>query len=52
MALDPTQQFAEHRSKCEGDEWYRDGGDAGPDDEGVPLPTPELTRECDWVGAG
>ena len=52
MTLDAEKQFAEQRSECEGDEWDCDGGDAEPDDESVPLPTPELTRESDGVGAG
>ena len=52
MALDAKKQFAEQRSQCEGDERDCDGGDAGPDNESVPLPPPELTRECDGVSAG
>lgn len=49
MALDAEEQFAKERSKSKGYERDCDGGNAGPDYEGVPLPMPELTRECDGV---
>jgi len=52
MPLDAKEKFAEQRSQCKGDERDCDGGDAGPDNESMPLPPPELTRECDGVGAG
>ena len=52
MALDPEKKFAEQRGKGQGNEWDRNGGDAGPDDEGVPFPMPELTGESDGIGAG
>jgi len=51
MALDAEKEFAEERRKCKGNERDCDGSDAGPDDEGVPLPMPELTCECDGVCA-
>ena len=52
MTLDAEKQFTEQWGECEGDERDRDGADAEPHDEGVPLPTPELTCESDGVGAG
>ena len=51
MALDAEKKFAEQRGKGEGDEWGCDDCDASPDDEGVPLPMPELTCESNGVGA-
>lgn len=52
MTLDAKKEFAEQRCKCEGNDRDGDDSNAGPDDESVPLPAPELTREGDGIGAG
>ena len=52
MTLDAEKQLAEQRSKGGGYERDSDRCDAGPDDEGVPLPSPELTCEGDGIGTG
>lgn len=52
MALDAEKELAEQRGEGQGDERDCDDCEASPDDEGVPLPVPELTCEGDGVGAG
>ena len=52
MTLDAEKQLAEQRSKGGGDKRDSDRCYAGPDDEGVPLPPPELTCEGDGVDTG
>ena len=52
MALDAEKEFAEQRGKGECDEWGCDDGDTSPNDESVPLPMPELTRESQGIVAG
>lgn len=51
VALDAEEQLAKQWSQRERDERDGDGCDAGPDEKGVPLPLPKLTRERNGVGA-
>jgi hypothetical protein len=52
VVLHADEEFAEERGEGERDEGNRDGGDGGPEEEGVPLPVPELAGEVEWALAG
>ena len=52
MGADSAEEEAQDRCECQRDERDGDDGDCGPEEEGVPLPEPELTGECERVFAG
>jgi hypothetical protein len=52
MAFDAVEQAAEEWGEGEGQKGDGDCGEDGPDDEGMPLPAPELAGESDGVFAG
>lgn len=50
--LQAFEDVAQHRGKGQGGQGHRYDCDQSPENEGVPLPHPELAGERDWVGAG
>lgn len=52
VVLDSFQEISQDRGERKGDKGDGDSCQNGPDDGGMPLPAPELTREGDGVGAG
>lgn len=52
VTFDADEEFAEQWGESEGYEWDRDGCYGSPEEKGVPLPAPEVTREVEGVLAG
>lgn len=46
-----SQQHNEHAAEVYGEQRHGDGGEDGPDDQGVPLPVPDLMDELEGVVA-
>jgi len=52
VSCDSNQKPTEERRQDKGQERDGDGGEDGPEEEGVPLPEPETAREVDGMFAG
>ena len=49
VSAHPIEEAAQYRRECQRYRRDSDGGENGPEQEGVPLPEPELAGEGEWV---
>ena len=49
VSAHPVEEAAQYRRECQRYRRDSDGGENGPEQEGVPLPEPELAGEGEWV---